>query len=251
MSGWLLRLSPATPAAWLLPLAGLGGLQLRRAPDAWLLRGPGPLPAAARGLPAEAAFDADDDGRLTRPGRRLPEGLAPADGWEPLADAVRLAPARTAWPGEAAERATPRWRRGGPARPAAGVATDLGALATWAGNAPAARLAPLRWARRDNDALVWAEAPAPLPPGARRFHRLGSLLVPLGFHPAPALPAEELAAALGLSAGDTAWLTGVGTERLDAWADAWPDARPDAWVRVPAGAGVPLTRAGVREAATP
>ena len=216
--GWVLRVDGvdgAGPAARLLALRDRSGVSACLVGDAlWIqgpaedARSPGETERALR-QSGGVRFRLDPEGQLVPDGARLPgpERL-PAGPWRPLGELLRLAapPARAAVP-EAPPRAPLRLvreeRDPGPDAEACGLlVVEVRSFATWAIQAPAVRLAPLRIAARgDAPELLARGAPLPPLPGAR-FVLDGPLAVPAGLRLEPRVDAATLSALLRLEPDD-------------------------------------------------
>ncbi len=86
----------STDAAWLGRWRTLPGMEACEAADRVWVRGPGD--ATWDLLPALARFTADQAGRLTPTGNRLPTERLPNAVWQPLAEFLRVRPAAAALP---------------------------------------------------------------------------------------------------------------------------------------------------------
>lgn len=244
---WALRLEPREGPA-LGPLRrmpgpeappGLTGLEVCLEGAALWLRGPDPddgLAATLRALPASARFVVDEQGLLRPPGARLPVGRLPRGPWWPLARWLRpRLPEGGRDPAPAPEPLALRLVRAGPddVHPDPELLRlPLAALAAWAEEASALRLARLSLAVDTGDpprALVRGQPLPPLP--GERLVVVEGVAWPVGYAPRPGLDPGALSLTLALLPGELALLDPQGGREV-----------------VPGGAFVPATRAAIRAA---
>lgn len=141
------------------------------------------------------------DGPPTDPGRPLAAVLVPAKfAVVPPPDRVTGRPPAPASGGRPTDcRVSVRLVRGGTPVPATGVVCRVADLLAWAESATSQELATVRGAVAGRRAIIRGK-PVPSIPGPRFWG--DTVLVPLGFRPDPAVPADTLRAAAGAAAGE-------------------------------------------------
>ncbi|HEY1375595.1 MAG TPA: hypothetical protein VGF55_02315, partial [Gemmataceae bacterium] len=145
---------------------------------------------------AGAEFFAYRGGAWFRLNGRLPTtDRPPVEGGVPLDRAVVPAPVTPVPPDTPGPPVRLTVVRGGGPRPATAVRCAVAALARWADAATTAELAAIRAARCGGRALLVGPR-LPAVAGGERFWG-ERVLVPVGFRPAPDLPADVLRAACG------------------------------------------------------
>lgn len=168
------------------------------------------LESELRGLARAACFEVDGEDRLVPLGQRVPVARMPQLSWRPLAEFISVSLPVAALSGRLSDRAPFRLVRTERAEEPTVLVTSLAELNEYIGTAPEVRLQGGRFAAcRDGRAVVHVDPLLPLP-GERYVERNGVAL-PAGWGASPALPAEILATALGLSPGDLALLSIDGT----------------------------------------
>lgn len=234
---WALRL-PASAAAHAAALRLEAHVRGCAAPDGFWLCGERSEPRLRRllqQLPGGEPFERLADGRVVRPGGRVPAATWPDGPWSPLAGHFPVGMPTPALPAAAVPAVGLRLVRGpvdeGWAAGVPALATTLAALLTWCERAAELRCRGLVFAAADDGSVFVVGAPLPSVPGASCVVVAGVAL-PAGHVPAPACAPELVRAHLGLGEGDIAWF------------------QPDGRCRVlPASAFVPLSRGAVRATA--
>lgn len=216
-TGWALQL-PASAR----PLAG----PLRLEPDieaclaggvTWL-RGPAlsdDLAMQLRKLAADGIFGVAADGTLTRSDTILPTGRLPKAQWQPLSRFLSPAPQPTAPGGQLPEPMALRIERSQVETPASLLLTSVESWATYAIDAPAVRLAPLKTAACDDGRVVVFGIPLPPIRGMRYVVDQG-IAVACGWQIVPAVDSAVLCELLRLREGDVALFGADGSyERIE------------------------------------
>ncbi|WBO86873.1 hypothetical protein [Hymenobacter yonginensis] len=210
----------------------LPGLQAAEiAGQLWLggLPAVGELPLPVRGLPAEAIYGLDAEGRLFPNGQRTPTARLPVGlAWQPLRVFVPLELPTAALPAQGIPSYRVRLRPSASAVAAAGLLTTLAAWHAYAETAPEVRLHCLRFAVAADARVLLLGTPLPPLPGQELWLREG-LLLPAGFDFEAPLLAPLLRQKLQSSPDDVLLFAADGS-----------------WERMPNAAILPVTRSAVR-----
>ncbi len=124
--------------------------------------------------------------------------------WRRLDDVlpIQLPPASMAGSVSSVQKMELRLVRGGQPMPPAAAIISLPRLKEWASGASELRLRRLRWAMRENEAIVVG---SPLPPvEATYLVAMDSVLIPAGWRWSPAISASDLCGVFGVAGGQ--WL---------------------------------------------
>ncbi|UOQ51205.1 hypothetical protein [Hymenobacter cellulosivorans] len=159
------------------------GLRVAEAAGQLWVRGlpaTGELPAAARRLPAAAAYALDAQNRLFATGQLTPTAHLPDLAWLPIQEFVPLELPTAALPGQA--RLRYRVRLVPSARAVAGSAllTTLAAWLAYVETAPEIRLRHLRFAVAEDERVLVLGAPLP-PLAGQEYWLQEGMLLPAGF----------------------------------------------------------------------
>lgn len=169
--------------------------------------------AIFRNLPLLGRWSADAHGRLVREGRRVPEALLPADGWQTLATLLPLTPPPRGAPGMPPAAVGFHLQSDDAGHPAMALLCRWDVFAGWAETAFAPRLECLRFACCDDGRAFVVGHPLPAIPGAG-YHRTGRLWLPCGWRlPDHAWP-ELLEDALRLGRNRMARLEPAGSHEI-------------------------------------
>lgn len=240
---WALRL-PATAASTAAALRTRTDVFVCDAPDGCWLRGDHAdreLRRLLARLPGGEPFERLVDGRVVRPGGRVPAATLPNGPWTPIAARFTSELPVAALPAVAPAGVLVRLVRAsvGDARASEFAATGVPALATtigellaWCERAPQLRCRGLVFATAADGRTLVVGSPLPPVRGAGLVV-VDGIVVPAGHVLAPACPLALLREQLALAPGDLAWLQTDGR-----------------CVLLPASAFVALTRSAVRETAT-
>lgn len=174
--------------------------------DTFWLQGHGDetnLPDAVRGLPGPR-YRIEDDGRLFRPGNRLPSGRLPDGPWIPLAVAIGVSVPIPAFAARVPRHGIPLGLvRGGPPREANLLVTTLDSFHGWAIHAPQVRLERLGFAVNPAGETVIRGTPLPTILGTR-FVETDGIAVEAGWRFEPELEPKLICQVLRLTKGDLA-----------------------------------------------
>jgi hypothetical protein len=161
------------------------------------------LPDAVRGLPGPR-YRIEEDGRLFRPGHRLPSGRLPAGPWIPLAVAIGVAVPSPAFAASVPRHGIPlALVRGGPPREANLLVTTLDSFHAWAIHASQVRLERLGFAVNPAGETVIRGTPLPTILGTR-FVETDRIAVEAGWRFEPDLEPKIIRQVLRLASGDVA-----------------------------------------------
>lgn len=231
---WALRV-PTACAAHAASLRLVAGVHGCAADDGFWLRGDHAdalLWRRLQQLPGAEPFERLADGRIVRPGGRVPAATLPAGPWLPLAQLFALSLPTPALPAVAVAGAPLQlargdvddvWSVGTPA-----LATTVAALRAWSEGAAELRYRGLTFvAAADGLAFVVGAPPPPVPGDS--FVVVAGVALPAGHVLVPPCAPALVRAHLGLAEGDIAWF------------------QPDGRCRVlPATAFVAMSRAALR-----
>jgi hypothetical protein len=160
---------------------GLAGWSLCPAgPQEFWLRVPPEDEGVFRKLPLLGRWSADAEGSLVREGRRVPEAMLPAEGWQTVATYLTVGPPQRSAPGMPPPAVAFQLEVDSADHPAAALLCDGENFAAWVETAFARRLDRLRFACCNDGRLFVAGLPLPAIPGAG-FHQLGRLWLPCGY----------------------------------------------------------------------
>jgi hypothetical protein len=197
---------------WLGRWRTLPGMEACEAEGRVWVRGPGE--ASWDLLPALARYTADQAGRLTPVGHRLPTGRLPTATWQPLLEFLRVRPAAAALP--ALHLAPIAWSLVPSARfhvPQMFV-LPFTEFFQWGITAPAVRLKGLSFAAAADGRCCVVGAPLPQI-RAESWCVEDQVATPAGWTLPPGITAALVAGSMRLSSGETALLHPDGTaERL-------------------------------------
>lgn len=219
----------AADAAWLGRWRTLPGYQACEVAGQIWVRGPESSEWAL--MPALARYSADDTGRLTPVGKRLPVAKLPEASWQPLSDFLRVRPPASALP--ALHVAPIAWAPvpSSEVREPSLLLVPLANFARWALEAVSARLSGLHFAA-DETGRVCVRGPLLPPLPGELWWLEGSVAVPAGWALPAGITAALVARSLRLAEGEIALLHPDGTSE-----------------RLPAEAFLPVTRSAVRATA--
>lgn len=163
------------------------------ASDLWLRgkRADERLAAALSRLPALARYEWQEPDALRLLGKRVPARRLPAANWQPIAKWAKVIFPISALPGLLPETSNLKLVRNGDERAAELLLTSIQEFASFAANAAAIRLDPLRFAMNSRGEVLIQGTPLPPIRGAR-FALHGRIGVPIGFHWSPAVSASAL-----------------------------------------------------------
>lgn len=180
-------------------------------------------------LPGVDRYMVLEDRRLVRVDALVPCGPVPQGTWSPLRERMQILLPRPseAVPSLPAPMKLSLVRSGEPVE-SNWLLTSLAEWTAYVVAAPQVRLARWTFIASPDGRVVVRGAPVPPIAGARFVERSG-LVVPAGYAWTPEVEPEIVRAALGLAAGDAAWLTADG-----------------AWRVIPAGDWVQASRSAVR-----
>lgn len=218
---WALRLDRSDAGA-LAELRLSEGIEVTECNGELWLRGrrcDDALARALRRLPATTRYEWLASDRLREIKQRIPAHQLPPAEWLPLASWLTIAPPLAALPAMATDAVKIRLVRSSEELEPDLLLTTLHSFHAYVQDAAEIRLRPLRFAASaDGDVLIQG---TPLPPvSGKRFVSHGRIAVPVGFHWAPAVPADVLARRLGVGDGtlvlwrDNVTLTRLGTEQF-------------------------------------
>lgn len=160
---------------------GLAGWSLCPADsEAFWLRVPVEDEEIFRRLPLLGRWSADAHGTLVREGRRIPEAMLPAEGWQAVSTFLSIEPPRRSAPGMPPPAVAFRLQVESEDHPAAALLCGGDIFAAWVETAFAQRLDCLRFACCEDGRVFVAGLPLPAIPGAG-FHQLGRLWLPCGY----------------------------------------------------------------------
>lgn len=155
-------------------------------------------------LPCDGRYEVLSDGSLRATGRRLPHGRLPAGTWRPLHQFLTITLPPASIPAlqhsSVDVRLVPSIESAEPDV----LLTDLNTWVQYANSAPQVRLKCCQFAVANDGRVLVCGTPLPPIVGTRAVARSG-LVVPCGWSWAPAVEAELLATAWGVTAGDL-WL---------------------------------------------
>jgi hypothetical protein len=215
--GWAIVLA-ASEASAVHALRLLPGLEVNEATDRVWLRGPREpaVPEALlASLPALVRYDWMPADRLRRRSERLIVETLPAGPWQPLRSYADPAAPTLGWPAAHGRReslslvaATEH-----PSAPSNALLLTLDTWADWALTAPAARLAPLRFAVATDGHVLVLGTPVPAAPGRHATEREG-VVIPAGMAWWPKISTAAVRRVCGAAPGEILLWETTGYHRL-------------------------------------
>lgn len=205
ITGWVFRI-PASAAAALADLRQHEQLRVARDGDCYWVQAthlPENLARDLHSLPAGELFEILPGEKLRQSGRLVPDGKLPQLAWQPIREAVTLTLPVAAWAGDVAAPCPLQLVRANIEQDANVLLLPWDRFEQWGLNAPAVRLAGLRFAvRSDGQTLLHG---TPLPPlEGRLFVESRGIALPAGWTWHSPIDAELLARTANLAPGAVA-----------------------------------------------
>lgn len=150
-----------------------------------------------RKLPLLGRWMADQEGRITREGKRIAEAQLPSAGWQALASHLPIGSPPRGAPGMPPQGMAFQLVADDSGHAATGLLCRNDDLASWASHAFVTRIECLRFARCEDDRAFVVGTPLPPLPGGG-FYRIGRLWLPCGWNVPDSIWPELLEEILGL-----------------------------------------------------